>query len=181
MSRARRVGLGVASALGLGLFAASFASFEVRADVVIDAPPEAVWAVVVDLPGHGAWNHQLKHLGGTVAVGEPVRLKLSADGAEPYEFSADVTHLDAPTHFAWLGRTGLPRVFDGHHHFELERLSDGRTKLVNRERYSGVLAPLMERLPMMAGAQAGFATMNAELKRHVEAQLPNHATQPPSP
>lgn len=168
MSRAKRVVLGVAAALALGLGAASFASFEVRADVVIDAPPEAVWAVVVDLPGHARWNHQLRHLGGAVAVGESVTLKLSADGAEPYEFSAEVTHLDAPTHFAWLGRTGLPRVFDGHHHFELERLPDGKTKLVNRERYSGVMAPVMQRLPMMAGAQAGFSTMNAELAREVE-------------
>jgi hypothetical protein len=124
--------------------------------------------VLVDLPGHSAWDHQLTHLGGEVALGKTVHLRLSADGAEPYDFFAEVTHLEAPTHFAWLAQTGLPRVFDGHHHFELERLPDGTTKVVNRERYSGVLAPVMERLPMMAGAPAGFAAMNADLKRRVE-------------
>lgn len=168
MSRGRRVAVGVGALLVLGLGAASFSSFEVRADVVIDAPPEAVWSVLIDLPAHAAWNHQLTHLGGAVVKGEQLHLRLSADGAEPYEFFAEVTQLEAPKHFAWLGRTGLPRVFDGHHHFELEPLADGRTKLVNREQYSGVLSPLMRRLPMMANAQPGFAAMNEDLKREVE-------------
>lgn len=168
MSRGRRVALGAALALALVLGAASFSSFEVRAVVVIDAPPETVWSAIVDLPGHATWNHQLTHLGGAVEPGGTLHLRLSADGAEPYEFFAEVTQLERPTHFAWLGRTGLPRVFDGHHHFELEPLPDGRTKLVNRERYTGVLSPLMRRLPMMANAQPGFAAMNEDLKRHVE-------------
>lgn len=84
MSRGRRLALGLALAFVVGLGAASSASFEVRADVVIDAPPEAVWAALVDLPGHSAWDHQLTHLGGEVAPGNTVHLRLSADGAEPW-------------------------------------------------------------------------------------------------
>ena len=41
-------------------------------------------------------------------------------------------------------------------------------KLVNRECSPDVMAPVTQRLPMMAGTQAGFSTMNAELAREVE-------------
>jgi hypothetical protein len=147
----------------------SFWSFEVRHEVVIDAPPQAVWDVLIDLPRHAEWNRQLTFLGGRVARGERIRLRLSAEGADPYEFAAEVTHLEAPVRFGWLATTGFPGVFDGAHHFELEALPDGRTRVVNRERYAGLLAPVMRRLPMMAKAPAGFALMNADFKRRVEA------------
>jgi hypothetical protein len=168
MSARRRVVLGVLAALVAVVALLSTASFELRDEVVIDAAPEAVWAVLIDFPRYAEWNHQLTWLGGTVALGETLSLRLSADGAEPYEFAPTVTVFEPNTHFAWLARTGLPRVFDGNHHFELQRLPDGKTRLVNWERYSGVLAPVMQRLPMMANAPAGFVSMNADFKRRAE-------------
>lgn len=76
--------------------------------------------------------------------------------------------LDAGNHFARVGRTGIEGVFDGEHHFELEPIPEG-TRLINRERYSGLLSPLMKRLEAMKGAEAGFGAMNAELKARGEA------------
>jgi hypothetical protein len=143
-------------------------SFEIRREVVIEAPPERVWEVIVGVEQWAAWNSQLAWLGGTVGPGATMSLKLSVAGADPYTFSPTVNHWDPPRRFAWLARTGLPRVFDGEHNFELEGLEGGRTRLVNRETYSGVLSKLIERQPMMAGAPAGFEQMNAEIKARAE-------------
>lgn len=170
MSRRAQMLVGLLGALVVLLGALSFTSFEIRKEVVIDAPPERVWAVIVDFPSYAQWNTQLAWLGGTAGPGEVLKLKLSAQGSEPYEFAPTVSHWEPNVRFAWLARTGLPRVFDGEHFFELEPVAVGKTKLVNRETYSGVLSMVMERQPMMAGAPAGFEKMNAEYKARAESR-----------
>lgn len=167
MTTAGWVALGV-GVLVVGLGVLSTSSFEINEEIVIDAPPAKVWAVIVDFPAYAEWNSQLAWLGGTAGPGAPLKLRLSAQGAEPYEFEPSVSQWEPPVRFAWLARTGLPRVFDGEHFFELEGLAGGATRLVNRERYSGLLAPIIRRQPMMAGAPQGFVKMNEEIKRRVE-------------
>ncbi|MDP1922846.1 MAG: SRPBCC domain-containing protein [Myxococcales bacterium] len=168
MSRWARLLGGLFGALAVLLGALSFTSFEIRKEVLIDTPPERVWAVIVDFPSYAQWNTQLAWLGGTAGPGEVLKLKLSAEGADPYEFAPTVSHWEPNVRFAWLARTGLPRVFDGEHFFELEPVAGGKTKLINRETYSGVLSMVMERQPMMAGAAPGFEKMNAEYKARAE-------------
>lgn len=86
---------------------------------------------------------------------------LSASHAGSEDSSSDAR-------FAWIGRTGIPGVFDGEHHFVLRRRGAG-TLLVHYERYSGLLSPLMARLPAMRAAPTGFEAMNAEVKTRAEA------------
>ncbi|MBN1097171.1 SRPBCC family protein [Blastococcus sp. TML/C7B] len=43
----------------------------ISAAVDVEAPPDAVWAVLTDLPGHAAWNPFIPSAAGTVAPGEP--------------------------------------------------------------------------------------------------------------
>jgi hypothetical protein len=160
--------LGVAGVLGVTVLLLSRSQFEVRHTVDIDAPPERVWDAVVDFAGYSAWNTQLAYLAGEVKPGGQLHLKLSVEGTTPYEFKPVISHFEAHRRFAWIARTGLPRLFDGEHFFELERLPSGATRLTNREEYRGVLSLVMERLPMMASAPAGFEKMNLELKRYVE-------------
>lgn len=172
MSRRARRGLAVAAALLALIGIATTTSFEIRADVVIDAPVERVWDVVVDFPSYGAWNTQLSWLEGVAGPGAVLKLRLAVEGAAPYEFKPTVSYWEPNVRFAWLARTGLPRVFDGEHFFELEPIEGGKkTRLVNRERYSGALSLLMQRLPMMAGAPRGFAKMNDEIKARAESQV----------
>jgi hypothetical protein len=168
MSRRSRRLFAVAAGLLALVGAASTTSFEIRADIVIDAPVERVWDVVVDFPSYAEWNTQLSWLAGVVGPGAVLKLRLAVEGASPYEFTPTVSAWEPNVRFAWIARTGIPRVFDGEHFFELEPMEGGKTRLVNRERYSGVLSLLMQRLPMMAGAPRGFAKMNEEIKARAE-------------
>lgn len=70
--------------------------------------------------------------------------------------------------FTWRAITLLRGVFDGEHSFVLEPLPNDQTQLINREVYSGLLAPIFKRLPMMQGAEEGFIAMNHEIKAHSE-------------
>ncbi len=130
-----------------------------------------VWDAVVDFPSYGEWSTQLSWLGGGAGPGAALKLRLAVEGAAPYEFTPTVSVGEPNVRFAWLARTGVPRLFDGEHFFELEPMAGGKTRLMNRERYSGALSLLMQRLPMMAGAPRGFAKMNDEIKARAESRV----------
>lgn len=143
-------------------------SFVVVAECDVAAPPEVVFAVLTDVHRWHEWSTWLAWDDGEMKEGAVLRLRLTPPGGGGYAFAPTVLTVDAPRHLAWVGRTGLPGVFDGEHHFELEALAGGRTRLVNRERYSGLLSPLFNLLPAMKGAQPGFEAMNDEIARRAE-------------
>jgi hypothetical protein len=144
-------------------------SFEVRHEIVVNAPAQKVWQAIIDLKQYKQWNSQLAYLGGQIELGATIHLKLSVDGATPYEFRPIISQWQEGKSFAWLAITGVPKLFDGEHFFEIAPLDSQKTRLVNRETYSGVISLLMKQLPMMKLAPAGFEKMNLEFKAFIEA------------
>jgi hypothetical protein len=68
-------------------------------------------------------------------------------------------------------RLGHPdRIFDGEHHFVLEPLAANRTRLVQQERFRGLLVPLFAS-SLDKHTLAGFHAMNAALKTRAEASV----------
>ena len=143
-------------------------SVDVTASCEIDAAPEVVFAVLTDVARWREWCTWLAWDGGEMRVGATLALRLTPPTGGGYGFRPTVLAVDSPRHLAWVGRTGLPGIFDGEHHFELTALPGNRTRLVNRERYSGLLSPIFKRLPAMQDAGPGFAAMNAEIARRAE-------------
>jgi hypothetical protein len=150
------------------IFFLSRTSFEIRDEIEINAPIEKVWAAIIDFENYKNWNSQLTFLGGTIQPNGKLHLKLSAAGADPYEFKPDISYWQENKQFAWIAKTGLPRIFDGEHFFELKDLGNGKTRVTNREEYRGVLSQLFRQLPMMKTAPEGFRKMNTELKNFLE-------------
>jgi hypothetical protein len=62
-----------------------------------------------------------------------------------------------------LTTSGLPGIFDGEHHLELHK-RDGETTFIQREKFSGLLAPLFGR--QLEKTKCGFEQMNAALKQY---------------
>ena len=143
-------------------------SFEIKHEIEINATTEKVWSVIVDFDNYKNWNTQLTYLGGEVKPNGKLHLKLAAEGSAPYEFKPDISYWEDRKRFAWIAKTGMKRVFDGEHFFELQDLGNGKTLLINREEYRGILSLLFEQLPMMKNAPRGFEKMNLEFKSYIE-------------
>src|SRR3954463_4222030 len=60
-------------------------------------------------------------------------------GGKPMTFTPRVTHVEPGRRLAWLGRLGIPGLFDGAHSFTLEPLDDSHTRLVQSESFTGIL------------------------------------------
>ena len=142
-------------------------AFSFRAESSIDAPPETVWSVLTNTQAWHEWNGFLSLEGGTLSMDGTPALRLTMEGAPSYVFKPKMLAFEPGRHLAWVGRTGPKGVFDGEHHFRLTPEGNG-AHLVNEETFSGLLSPVMRRLPMLAGAQAGFEQMNAQIKARAE-------------
>ena len=65
----------------------------------------------------------------------------------------------------WLGHLGVRGLFDGRHEFLLTELDDGRTRLVQRETFGGLLVGFLLNEQRI---RSGFRAMNAALKARAE-------------
>jgi len=138
----------------------------VESRIVVAASPADVWETLVDFESYPAWNPFIVSASGTPAVGERLAIRIRPPEGREMGFKPRVTAAVPGERLEWLGHLGVRGLFDGRHEFRLEPLADGRTKLVHRETFSGVLVGLLlnER-----AIRNGFRAMNAALKQRAEA------------
>lgn len=136
--------------------------------IEIEAPTDVVWEVLADLDRYAEWNPFIVEASGTVAVGERLANRLQPPGGRAMTFRPRVTEVEPERSFEWLGRLGLPSVFDGRHRFELRATPSGGTTFSHREHFTGVLVPLMRR-SLDEHTAAGFTAMNEAIKARSEA------------
>lgn len=65
----------------------------------------------------------------------------------------------------WRGSLFLPGLFDGEHVFRIEQIAPGRSRFIQSERFSGILAGLFGK---MENTKKGFEQMNKALKALAE-------------
>ena len=139
-----------------------------RIETQIDLPavPSIVWAQLMDTTSMETWNPFITSLKGVLAVGERLEVRIVPVGGRPMTFKPRVTVLEPEQRLEWLGTMGVPGLFDGRHSFTLMPLSEGSTRLVQAEDFSGALVPLAGK--MLAKTEAGFEAMNAALLARLE-------------
>ena len=69
-------------------------------------------------------------------------------------FKPAVRSVETNRELRWLGRLLLPGVFDGEHSLRIEPLDGARSRFVQSERFSGLLAGLLK--GTLAKTEAGL-------------------------
>jgi uncharacterized protein YndB with AHSA1/START domain len=140
-------------------------------EIAIDAPPDAVWAVLTDLASHRAWNSYAPEWSGELVPGGALHI-VAKPGGSTRRFRATVREVDPPRRLVYESRIGAPALMRMSHEIELRDEPAGagpRCTLVQHERISGLLVPLVWRI-FERQAGAGFTRMNEDLKRAAEAR-----------
>ena len=140
----------------------------VRTEIDIQDEPERVWEMLTDFASYPEWNPFIRRIAGPVAVGARLEALLQPPGGRGMLFRPTILAAEPGRELRWLGRLGVPGVFDGEHAFRIEPLARGRVRFVQEERFSGVLAPLLLRF-LERGTRQGFEAMNRALRDRVEA------------
>jgi hypothetical protein len=141
---------------------------ELRSEIVIAAPPELVWELLTDFDSYPSWNPFIRSIAVRPAEGETLEARIGPPGGRVMRFRPTVLKAEAPRELRWLGRLFLPGVFDGEHIFTIEPSADGGSRFVQRERFTGILVPLVG--GMLRKTEQGFVAMNQALKQRAEAR-----------
>jgi hypothetical protein len=132
----------------------------------IDSSPEQVWAVLTDFATFAEWNPFITSIEGSPTPGARLAVTIRPPDARAMNFRPTVTASEPARHLAWLGRLGLPRLFDGAHEFTLVSNDRGGTSFTQRETFRGVLVPLLAKT--LTHTLEGFDQMNAAIKQRSE-------------
>ena len=140
---------------------------EIHTEIEINAPAEKVWRVLTDFAAYPEWNPFVRRVEGEVSVGARLHVYIQPSGGKGMSFRPTVLVADPNRELRWLGHLWLPGLFDGEHSFSIEPLDEGRVRFVQRERFGGLLLPLLSKM-LDGDTRRGFEEMNRALKLRAE-------------
>lgn len=138
----------------------------IETDIEIDAPASRIWALLTDFDRMPSWNPFITSISGNLAQGDRLSVYIVPPGKSGMRFKPTVLTIRPERELRWLGHLLIPGLFDGEHYFVLEAIGDGKTRLTQGERFSGLLVGLLS--GALFATEAGFKAMNTALKREAE-------------
>jgi hypothetical protein len=124
-------------------------SHELRTSIDIDASPESVCEVLVDIGAYASWNP----------------LVTRADGA--LEVGGTVLEVSPGRRLRRLGKVGVRGVFDAEHTLTVSGRADGGARFDQDEVFRGLLVPALRR-SLDRRTLPAFHGMNRALKTRAE-------------
>jgi len=144
---------------------------QLRTEIEIAAPPEKVWKVLTDFAAYPEWNPFIVSVRGKPILGARLAVVISPPERSEMRFNPEVVRAEPNRELRWRGVLWFSWLFCGEHIFRVEPSSDGHTRFMHGEDFSGWL---LRFLPMTNTAR-GFVFMNQALKRRVESLIPGSA------
>jgi len=140
---------------------------ELRSEIEIQASDERVWQLLTDFPRFPHWNPFLRRASGELKPGARLEVFMQPSGARGMTFQPTIVKVDPKCELRWLGHLFIPGLFDGEHIFTIEPLEANRVRFVQRERFTGILVPLLAHM-LETDTRRGFEEMNQALKVQAE-------------
>ena len=136
-------------------------------DIIIDAPAEKVWGILTDFESFDDWNPFIQVKKGKLETGAQLEVLLQLPGRKAITMKPTVVKVEPVREFRWSGSMWVKGIFDGEHAFRIEELDENKSRLIQCERFKGVLAPLILHV-IEEDVQQGFESMNLSLKKECE-------------
>ena len=134
------------------------------ATIQIDAPPQAVWAILTDLGRYAEWNPLFREASGQVAVGNRITLRsVHPANGRLMTVKPKITIADPGAELRWV--SSLPGIISGEHRFALTPADVG-TRLEQSETFRGLLTAISGKT--FARAETSFRALNEALKKRAE-------------
>lgn len=141
-------------------------SRRIDTEIRIVAPPARVWRVLTDFAAYPDWNPFIVAVRGAAEPMTRLDVCIRMPDGREHRFKPVVLQATPERALRWLGRVGLPGIFDGEHGFFLEA-DGGGTRFRQTESFQGLLVPFLW-WEVGSAVARGFAAMNAALKARVE-------------
>jgi len=142
---------------------------EIRTEIIINSTVDNVWTILTDFDSYPNWNPFIKYFKGTPKEGNKIEVKMVPPNSKGMIFKPTIIKFIPNKELRWLGHTFVSGLFDGEHIFELISNNDGTTTFIQREKFHGILVPLLKN--SLNDTKAGFDAMNKKIKEICEINL----------
>lgn len=136
---------------------------EINTQIVIDAAPEKVWKVLMDIDNYPNWNPFIRSIKGKMEIGGTISIELP-----DMKFKPKILVCTKNEKLVWKGKLLVNGLFDGEHSFLIRENLNGDVTFYHDEIFTGVLVSLFKN-KLVRETRQGFESMNEALKQHVEA------------
>ena len=133
----------------------------------IDATPQRIWEILTNFKDYALWNPAIPFADGDASPGSRLRVAIQWPGLKRGDYVLQVTAAHAPRELRWLGHFGISGLMDGDHRFIIEARSDDGARVIQQERFSGLLVPFFAPW-LRRNVLDGFKQLNAALKSRAE-------------
>jgi len=140
----------------------------IETEIVIDATPDEVWAVLTDFSSYPAWNPFIREISGELRIGAPLKVSLALPGSKPMLIRPVLREASRAWELRWMGSLWLGGLFEGEHAFRIGHEAPRRVRFRQSETFHGILVPLLPD-SLYRKIREGFEEMNRALKERVEA------------
>lgn len=137
-----------------------------RAETEIEASPDRVWQVLLDVNAYGEWNPLYAGLSGDWATGSTVAVRMSLPEGAELAFDAQVTRHAHAEELRLRTVVFRPWLLLREQFFQVRPIPTDRCRFVQGADVSGILLRLGGKTPERLAR--GFVYMNQALKRRVE-------------
>lgn len=136
---------------------------EALATIDIDAPPQVVWDILLDLERYGEWNPFVIRVKGRAGVGEPVTLTVKM-GGRTIKQRLVIRRFEPPSTLVWTIPAEDSLILRGGRTQRIEDLGGGRCRYISREELLGLASPvvgLFTKSAIQHGMEAGARALKA--------------------
>ena len=144
--------------------------WEVEHSVTIEAPPEKVWEILIDLPNYESWNSYSPRAKGSIDEGAIVTIDARL-GEEVRIVDNRVTRVEPESVLCWHSMNWFESLARGTRCRFLEPAGPQSTLFRHYEIMEGPLAGLIETI-YRPRIEEGLMQMNEDLKRAAEGSGP---------
>ncbi len=138
--------------------------------ILIDAPIDLVWNILVDYESYGHWNPYIIRIDGVAQAGGTIDVH-SIMSAQAAPIIAPVTVISLDRYIMhWEGGLLDRSAFKGDHFFALEMLDSGSTRLLHYEDFTGTQTEAILKAYQTV-IEANFVVFNQALKTRAEKPL----------
>ena len=157
------IGLSIVGVVVAGLLLLYiFGKKSVHSELVMNASPEAVWSVLMDVPSYDQWNPTLVPVEGELKEGNSLKYQMIQPDGKSSMATAKVVEMVPNKLLNQYG--GIPGVLTFDHRYIIEPV-EGGAKVTIHEDYAGVGVPFWD----PSWVQTGYENANKGLKERVEA------------
>lgn len=136
----------------------------VHHEIIVQATPEQVWAVLIDTQSYPDWNPVIVNTQGELVEGNKVTFTFQQDKDTQYDITATVKQMETAKHLNQTG--GLSGILTYDHHYILKPFSESNresTRVIIHEDYRGIGVPFWN----PTSVEAAYARLNEALKNRV--------------